>query len=103
MRGLVNPGGTSASTPAHRPDPDHVRTLKAVVREALQLAPETTVVVQQLACAEPDCPPVETVIAVLSAPRRTWKITTPAADVSAAELDTLLKNCPEGSPHDHTD
>ena len=103
MRGLVNPGGTSASTPAPRPDPVHVRALKVVVREALQLDLDATVVVQQLACAEPGCPPVETVIAVLGTPRRTWKIPTPTADVSAAELGTLLKNYPEGNPHEHLD
>jgi hypothetical protein len=103
MRGLVNPGGASASTSAPRPDPNHVRALKAVVRASLQLDLDATVVVQQLACVEPGCPPVETVIAVLGTPRRTWKIPTPTAAVSAAELDTLLKNHPEGNPHDHTD
>ena len=103
MRGFVNPGGTAPSTTAPRPDPDHVRALKAVVREALQLDEGATVVVQQLACAEPDCPPVETVIAVLGTPRRTWKIPTPTVDVSSVELATLLKNQPEGNPHDHAD
>lgn len=103
MRGFVNPGATSASTPAPRPDPEHVRALKAVVREALQLDPEASVVVQQLACVEPGCPPVETVIAVLGSPRRTWKIARPAAEVSSVELATLLQNHPEGNPHDHAD
>lgn len=102
MRGFVNPGEKSASKTA-RPDPDHVTALKAGVRETLQLNPDETVVVQQLACAEPGCPPVETVIAVLGTPRRTWKIPTPTAAVSTAELGELLNRHPEGNPHDHTD
>ena len=101
MRGFVNPGGTS--TPAPRPDPNHVRVLKAVVRQELQLDLDTSVVVQQLACAEPGCPPVETVIAVLGTPRRTWKIARPAADVSSADLATVLNTHPEGHSHDHAD
>ena len=101
MRGFVNPGGTS--TPAPRPDPAHVTALKATVRQALQLDLDTAVVVQQLACAEPDCPQVETVIAVLSTPRRTWKIARPTADISSTDLATVLNAHPKGHSHDHAD
>jgi len=103
MRGLVNPGGAPSSSSASRPDSDHVQKLKSIVRQSLQLDFDVTVVVQQLACAEPGCPPVDTVIAVLGTPRRTWKIARPTADVSPLELGVLLKERPEGNPHDHVD
>jgi hypothetical protein len=67
-------------------------TLKSVVRQVLGLDDRHTVVVQQLRCAEPDCPPVETVVAVLAAgqaPRR-WTIHKPLSDVTSQDVrDTI--------------
>ncbi|BDX33469.1 hypothetical protein TUM20985_40160 [Mycobacterium antarcticum] len=103
MRGFVNLGGASSASTAPRPDPGHVRTLKAVVAEVLRLDAEATVVVQQLACVEPGCPPVETVVAVLGTARRTWKFARSTADVSSAELGEHLTDYPEGHHHDHAD
>ena len=66
--------------------------LKAVVRDALHLDAEHTVVIQQLACAEPDCPPVETIIAVLAAGEaaRRWTLHQPLADITAEAIRTVL-------------
>ena len=100
MRGLVNPGG--ATEPAPKVSTEHVGLLKDVVRAAQQLDPDAPVLVQQLACAEPDCPPVETVVAVLGPPRRTWKFAKPAGDLSAAQLRATIADHPEGITHaDH--
>jgi len=100
MPGLVNPGGATGSTPTA--PAEHISTLKDVVREMNQLDGGTPVLVQQLACAEPGCPPVETVVAALGPPRRTWKFPKPTADVSPQELRTAMIHHPEGSTHaDH--
>jgi hypothetical protein len=66
--------------------------LKAVVRDALHLDAEHTVVIQQLTCAEPGCPPVETVIAVLSADAaaRRWTLHQPLTDITADAIRTVL-------------
>lgn len=40
-------------------------TIKAWVRQQLQLDDDAVVVVAELACHEPGCPPVETVISIL--------------------------------------
>ncbi|MCW6004442.1 hypothetical protein K1W54_07570 [Micromonospora sp. CPCC 205371] len=72
--------------------------LKAAVRDVLSLDDSDTVVIQQLACAEPGCPPVETVVAVLSAteaPRR-WTIHKPTADVTGDDIRVTLTQ-----PHTH--
>lgn len=100
MRGLVNPGGGTGSMPAV--PAQHVNVLKDAVRDALSLDVDDPVLVQQLACAEPDCPPVETVVASLGPPRRTWKFPKPTVDVSPAELRGAIDHHPEGIHHaDH--
>lgn len=66
--------------------------LKSVVRQVLGLDDRHTVVVQQLACAEPGCPPVETVVAVLAAgeePRR-WTLHKPLSTVTADDIRAVL-------------
>ncbi len=69
-----------------------VSALKAAVRDALDLDAEHTVVIQELACAEADCPPVETVIAVFSPNNqsRRWTLHSPLVEVTAADIRTTL-------------
>lgn len=84
---LVRPAGQP--TAGARSD---TAALKAVVRDTLQLGAEHTVVIQQLDCAEPGCPPVETVVAVLSAgvPARRWTLHQPLTDLTAEAVRTAL-------------
>lgn len=42
-----------------------VRAIKDWARESLQLSEEVTVMVTELRCTEPGCPPLETIVAVL--------------------------------------
>ncbi|MEE6167707.1 MULTISPECIES: hypothetical protein [unclassified Mycolicibacterium] len=46
---------------------------------------------------------METVIAILGPPRRTWKFPKPTIDVAAAELRAALVAYPDGDQHDHRD
>ncbi|WP_462203678.1 metal ABC transporter permease [Frankia sp. CcWB3] len=90
---------TPLAGPAGRPDGTgraNAAALKAVVRDMLLLDDSHTVVIQQLACAEPGCPPVETVIAVLSAgaPTRRWTLHQPMAELTAESVRAALS--PEG-------
>jgi hypothetical protein len=101
VAGLVNPGG-AGSSPASRVPAEHVSRLKDLVRSMHQLDADTPVLVQQLACHEFGCPPLETVVAALSSPRRTWKFPKPTIDVSPAELRAAIVANPEGIMHaDH--
>ena len=52
--------------PRVRPEAERVATLKRWVASALELPESTSVLVTELACSEPGCPPLETVIAVLT-------------------------------------
>ncbi|MBC3191844.1 hypothetical protein H7X46_12300 [Pseudonocardia sp. C8] len=73
--------------------------LADLVRTTLELPDEAAVTVSQLACREPGCPPVETVIAVLGPDGRRWTIHRPLADVDDALVVGLLRNDPEGDTH----
>ncbi len=64
------------------------RRIKARTVELLALPDDAVVMVSELQCTEPGCPPVETVVAVLaqSSPRRQVKIHKPVGDVSDDDL-----------------
>jgi nitrate reductase delta subunit len=56
-------------------------------RERFGLPPDAAIMVAQLACALPGCPPVETVIAFWSEERRHhFKVFKPAADIAPDDL-----------------
>lgn len=96
---LVRPAGRPGE--ASRAD---LAALKAAVRDTLRLTAAHAVVIQQLACTEPGCPPVETVIAVLSAgaPGRRWTVHKPLAELTPQTIrDTLQR--PEPDTHQGED
>ena len=96
---LVNPGNNVAAAP--KASATHIADLKDVVRSELELDAETTVLIQQLACTEPGCPPVETVVAVLGATRRSWKVLSPTIDVAPSDVRDMISKFPKGREHDH--
>ena len=70
----------------------HTAALKAAVRDTLRLNDEQTVVIRQVACTDPGCPPVETVIAVLSAgaPSLRWTVPQALADLTPEAIRIAL-------------
>jgi hypothetical protein len=79
------PAGFRKKSTAHADDLARVR---ALVRQRFALADDVTVVVTELACAVPGCPPVETVVAFWTAPERRhhFKVFKPVADVTLDDL-----------------
>jgi hypothetical protein len=74
------------------------------VEEQLGLDEPITVLVTELACHKPGCPPIETVIALLGGrDSKTWKIPCPAAELSAADVAAVLARPPTtaAEPHAH--
>jgi hypothetical protein len=100
---------TSSRNPLIRPAglPDHARAgvpaLKAAVRDVLGLGDEHAIVIQELACAEPGCPPVETVIGVLAAgrPARRWTLHQPLSGLTAGAVRSALTEGDTGGRQDH--
>jgi hypothetical protein len=79
--------------PGARPRPDGAATARVKAWATAALAPdhERAVLVTELACSEPGCPPVETVIALLGPgePQR-WKIHKPVAELTEDDVRALL-------------
>lgn len=68
-----------------------IQQVKAWILDALQLEEETSLMVTELRCTEPGCPPIETVIALLkpSHPTHQYKIHKPVTDITVEDVATL--------------
>jgi hypothetical protein len=69
-----------------------IKSLKALARELLSADEDDAVVVNELACTELGCPPVETVIALLRAGREPQqiKVHKPAVEVTEDDVRQAL-------------
>jgi len=73
-----------------RPDAAVSRRVKGWVTEAFDVEPDATVMVTELACSEIDCPPVETMIAILRpGHQRRFTIHRPMCEVTEADISEL--------------
>jgi hypothetical protein len=61
------------------------------VREKFGLGDDVVVMVTELRCSEPGCPPLETVIAILDVPgsKRQYKLHKGAGDVAVEDITAL--------------
>jgi hypothetical protein len=82
-----------------RPDAAAVRRVKTQVTERLGLPGTATLTVAELACHEPGCPPIETVVTVQDADgqRRTWRLHKPVAEITAADVEAAISGAPAGT------
>ncbi|MFF7754144.1 hypothetical protein ACFZCP_34020 [Streptomyces sp. NPDC007971] len=62
------------------------------MRALLGLDDDTAVLIRQLACTEPGCPPLETVVVVLpmEGAARRWTLHRPADQITGDDLRTTL-------------
>lgn len=90
---LLSPGGARPSAV----DPDIAEKLRGGIRSALDLDEEVTVLVAQLACAEPDCPPV--LAALPAAGRRSVTLPGPAACLTESDVRRVFHL--SGETHAH--
>lgn len=82
-------------------EPAHMDRIKSWVRAAWALPDDTTVMVTELECREPGCPPIETVIVRLEGPGQTiqHKIHKPVAEIVQSDVEALANG--EEPPHAH--
>ncbi|NDJ34100.1 MAG: hypothetical protein GYB64_05495 [Chloroflexi bacterium] len=92
---LLNP------RPTH--DPQQIAAIKQWVGATFGLDDQTTILVTELRCSEPGCPPLETVIALLQAnsPAQQYKLSKAIPDITAADIAALGTHTSEGEPYDH--
>ncbi|MEB3230564.1 MAG: hypothetical protein VKJ64_06110 [Leptolyngbyaceae bacterium] len=69
-------------------DATTLQRIKDWTKTSLNLDEGSVVSISQLRCHEPDCPPVETVIAVMTHPPQTYKIHKAASDI---EYDDVVQ------------
>lgn len=81
------------------------REIKTWVTEALALPEDATVMVTELACKEPGCPPIETVIAVLRGPRDTvqFKVHRAAVNLDKRAVVALVRGAQTRAHDDDSD
>ncbi|WP_346293709.1 hypothetical protein [Sphaerothrix gracilis] len=72
--------------------PETLRQIKTWVAAALNLPADVPISISQLRCHERGCPPVETVISVMTQPVQTYKIHQPIAAVQQADILQRLQN-----------
>lgn len=73
-----------------KPNAEHVARVKAWVQQSMSISPPSTVMVTELACQEPDCPPIETIIAVLDGTtQRKHSLHKAVSDVTAEDVRAI--------------
>ncbi|MDR7038864.1 hypothetical protein J2X36_003636 [Methylobacterium sp. BE186] len=67
--------------------------LKSEIAAALALGPEDALTVNAIACPDPGCPDIETVVLVMRArePTRAFRIRRPLEAVEAADIETVAQ------------
>lgn len=78
------------STP--KADPEQIARLKAWVYEAFAIPADIPVSISQLACHEPGCPPIETVIAIMTHPPQQHKLHQAVHEITKQDVDALFKS-----------
>jgi hypothetical protein len=84
--------------PDAAPDLEKLKAIKEWVRALFRLDDTALVLVNELACEDPDCPDLETSIVVSLAPKEylTFSIPKRAADVSQADV---IRELSQPRPH----
>lgn len=72
-------------------DDKHLATLKEWASSLLSPPAETTIMITELRCSEPGCPPVETVIALLNRTSgiQQYKVPKPLQEVTRDDIAAL--------------
>jgi hypothetical protein len=70
---------------------DQIVRIRSWVRDRLCAGDDSLVMVSELRCSEPGCPPLETLIAILDGPgqRRQFKFHKPIIEITAADIESL--------------
>jgi len=75
------------STP--KVDSEKLQQIKSWAYQNLAIATEISISISQLQCHEPDCPPIETVIAVMTNPPKQYKIHKSASQITEKDIQKL--------------
>ncbi|MBM4297467.1 MAG: hypothetical protein FJ143_06975 [Deltaproteobacteria bacterium] len=71
-------------------NPAQTQRVKQWAIEIFELGEEVSVLVTELQCTEPGCPPLETVIAIMGVEKKQYKLHKALADVTHADVAGLV-------------
>lgn len=73
-------------------DRQEIERVKALARAALEASPDTAFAVNEIACNDPGCPGIETVILVMEpgVKTRAYKVTKPLSEVTEQDVREAL-------------
>lgn len=76
-----------------KPDREKLSLVKEWVHQRFELGEDAVVMVTELRCTEPGCPPLETVIAILEGPgsKRQFKLHKSVADLTPEDIAAISK------------
>ena len=75
----------------HKIDIEKLRQIKNWVYQTLNIDRPIPISLNQLQCHEPNCPPVETAIVVMTSPPRQYKIHKPMSKITEIDIDSHCK------------
>jgi hypothetical protein len=81
-----------------RPDAEAVARLKAWIADLMSLGDKDHIAIAELACHEPGCPDLETVVTVTLADRRRFVLRFPSAVAAVKRADVQLLQSQLPSP-----
>lgn len=75
---------------SHKASSEDIQQVKQWIYQALQLDEEISISLSQLQCNEPGCPPIETVINVMTNPVQQYKIHKSIAEIEYSDVSKLV-------------
>ena len=76
-----------------KPNVENIRNLKIIISEKYNIPENSTLSIAELACHEPNCPPIETIITERNenGKVRNWRIAKPINDIQETDINNLNK------------
>ena len=68
---------------------EKIKQIKNWTYQVLNLDSEIPISISQLQCHEPDCPPIETVIAIMTSPPQQYKIHKSISEITKIDINNL--------------
>ena len=74
-----------------KPNVENIRNLKIIISEKYNIPENSTLSIAELACHEPNCPPIETIITERNenGKVRNWRIAKPINDIQETDINSL--------------
>ena len=74
-----------------KPNVENIRNLKIIISEKYNIPENSTLSIDELACHEPNCPPIETIITERNenGKVRNWRIAKPINDIQETDINNL--------------